>query len=121
VDLSGATTRGFTEQQLYSTANYKQRDLRGISLGPTVVGWNFSYQNLTGAHIGIASFANFSHADLTDATVDMADEADFTAAIISGADLVNISAEALYSTASYQHKDLRRITLSGLLVSGLNL
>ena len=41
---------GFTKEQLYSTASYQQRNLRGIGLrGNDLTGWDFSGQDLTGA------------------------------------------------------------------------
>ena len=114
-NLSKVSGQGFTDQQLYSTGSYQQHDLRGISLGPVVAGWDFSHQNLTGASLPYASAANLSHADLTDATVTMVEDADFTAATISGATINNISAEQLYSTLSYQEKDLRGVQFPGFV------
>ena len=48
--LCGTTRSGFTREQLYSTASYQQRNLRGIGLSfNDLTGWDFSGQDLTGA------------------------------------------------------------------------
>ena len=45
---------GFTKEQLYSTASYQQRNLRGIGLSDNdLTGWDFSGQDLTGADFGV--------------------------------------------------------------------
>ena len=63
-----STAVGFTKKQLYSTASYKNKDLRGINLSyKDVLGWNFSDQNLTGAKlegISVNTNTNFTGADL---------------------------------------------------------
>ena len=89
-----------TLAQLYSTASYQTYELSGISLsGNNLTGGNFAGQNLTNAH--------FTGARLTDA--------DFTGAEIRGAWFhrgdfgTGLSLSQLYSTASYQAKDLRGI------------
>jgi uncharacterized protein YjbI with pentapeptide repeats len=49
--FSVTTSSGFTKEQLYSTASYKNHDLSGIGLvGNDLTGWNFAGQNLTNAH-----------------------------------------------------------------------
>ena len=63
-DLSGATvtganfddttSRGFTKEQLYSTASYQAKNLQGIGLGSNdLSGWDFSGQNLTQRKSGV--------------------------------------------------------------------
>jgi uncharacterized protein YjbI with pentapeptide repeats len=135
-DLSGAiiaganlgSTRGFTEEQLYSTASYQSKDLRGINLsrsfypfgpfgwpGPVndLTAWDFRGQNLTDA--------NLSYSQLTNA--------DFSGAVIAGAFLAQASGltpEQIYATASYQSRDMRGIglgshNLAGWDLSGQNL
>jgi uncharacterized protein YjbI with pentapeptide repeats len=127
-DLTGAvvtgasfrstTLRGFTKEQLYSTASYRGKDLRGIHFGPFVLGWsvgplndltgwNFSEQNLTNA--------NFVWATLTDAN--------FTDAVVAGASFGDTTSrgftkEQLYATASYKAKNLPGIRLVGNNLSG---
>jgi uncharacterized protein YjbI with pentapeptide repeats len=73
--LYGATEFGFTKEQLYSTASYQAKDLRGIRLSAVPVGysldsdlsgWDFSAQDLTGASF---VYANLSGADLSGATL----------------------------------------------------
>ncbi len=79
-DLTGAivkgasfaysTSKGFTKEQLYSTASYQASDLAGIWLdGNDLTGWNFAGQNLTDATFGLSTFrnANVSGADLSGA------------------------------------------------------
>lgn len=95
------TYGGFTSAQLYSTDSYQARDLMGINLGiNTLFGWNFSGQNLTGA--------SFYEASVTDA--------DLSGAQVRGASFYNttsrgFTAAQLYSTASYQARDLIGINL----------
>lgn len=96
----GSTTyRGFTQEQLYSTASYRAKDLQGIGLGSNdLTGWDFVGQNLAGASFGSATL---SSAALTDA-------------VVKGADFAStkgFNKEQLYSTASYQAKDLEGIAL----------
>ena len=91
---------GITLPQLYSTASYQQRDLRGIGLGVhDLTGWDFSGQDLTGA--------NFVWSMLTNAN--------FAGAVVSGARFTlspGFTKEQLYSTASYQQRNLASIGLS---------
>ena len=75
------TSRGFTKEQLYSTASYKAKNLRGIELGEyslstselvnDLSGWNFSQQDLTGANFNYATLngADFAGANLANATL----------------------------------------------------
>ena len=99
--FNNAPDTGFTSAQLYTTASYRAKDLTGIGLGSfDLAGWNFANQNLTGA--------NFSNATLTGA--------DFTGAVVQRADLQDTTsrgfvAAQLYSTASYDVKNLAGIRL----------
>lgn len=97
--FAGTTSLGFTKEQLYLTASYQATDLQGISFyGDDLAGWDFRGQNLTGA---------FIWATLTNA--------DFTGAIVAGAYFPGtISKEQLYSTRSYQTRDLRAVQLGGI-------
>jgi uncharacterized protein YjbI with pentapeptide repeats len=96
--------------QLYSTASYQARDLSGIGLGSNnLTGANFVAQNLTNA--------SFWGATLSDA--------DFTGAEVRGASFnitvydrnylrregTGLTLSQLYSTTSYQSKDLSGISL----------
>ncbi len=107
---------GMTAEQLYSTQSYQDKDLHGISLaGGNLKGWDFSGQTLVGA--------NFYGAIVTDT--------DFTGAIIHEADFSGtrgeryqspgLTASMLYSTQSYQDKDLHGIGWSGCKMGGWNL
>jgi uncharacterized protein YjbI with pentapeptide repeats len=104
---------GLTREQLYSTANYHAKNLRGIWLSgnwgppgiwfsPDLTGWDFSGQDLTGASLATATL---SDVNLTGAIVSAVD--------FSGTPSRGLTKEQLYSTASYQAKDLRGIGLAG--------
>jgi uncharacterized protein YjbI with pentapeptide repeats len=103
-DFGSTTQRGFTAPQLYSTASYKARQLRGISfIYNDLKDWSFSGQDLSNARLYFAQLAN----------------ADFSGAIIKGAVLagathVGFTKEQLYSTASYQAKDLQGVNLQAV-------
>jgi uncharacterized protein YjbI with pentapeptide repeats len=115
-DFSGAWIAGsrvgmaktFSSQQLYSTASYAAGDLHGLFFNERALdGWNFSHQDLTSAH--------FPGTGL--------DETDFTGAAIVGADFERsgLTADQLYSTASYQSHGLRGIKLGIVDLRGWNL
>ena len=62
---------GITEQQLYSTASYQEKNLQGIRLlDSDLTGWDFSAQNLTDANLNSSTLtnANLSGAHLTSAS-----------------------------------------------------
>ena len=111
------TSRGFTAAQLYSTQSYQAKDLRGIGLGGNdLTGWDFSGQNLTNAGLYRSTLTS----------------ADLTGAIVTGTDFSSynksrgFTAAQLYSTQSYQLKDLSGIgfwenDLTGWDFSGQNL
>jgi uncharacterized protein YjbI with pentapeptide repeats len=103
---------GISLAQLYSTASYRQLDLRGIGLsGNNLTSANFSGQNLTGANFGVATLTG----------------ADFTGSEIRGASfwryqgVGGISLAQLYSTASYKAHDLSGINLSENDLTGAHL
>jgi uncharacterized protein YjbI with pentapeptide repeats len=114
---------GISLDQLYSTASYQLRDLRGIGLGDhNLAGANFTGQNLTNADFSYATLtgANFRQADLTNASFQNTGltGADFTGAQVREANFSGITLAQLYSTASYQTRDLTGIGLSGDLSGG---
>jgi len=139
--LSRTTSRGFTAEQLYSTASYQQGDLRHIHLNSNdLSGWDFAAKNLTyarfqDANLTNASFsaanltyaylyqANLTGASLRGANLTRADfsratltEADFSGGIVAYAGLGEATSRGLaagqfYSTASYQSGDLRGVSL----------
>ena len=118
-NLEGASIRGaefhspksLLAEQFYSTGSYQAKDLRGVRfLEFDVNGWNFNGQDLR--HAYLPTTANLANSDFTDATINYS--------VLAG-----ITAEQLYSTASYQTRDLRGVTLSvdssGWDLSNLNL
>jgi uncharacterized protein YjbI with pentapeptide repeats len=113
---------GITPGQLSSTASFQTGDLSGI---------DFSYNNLAEVDLAnqILTDTNFSGATLTDANLTGADvrDANFDTlyrGFASGNDVfgTGITLDQLYSTASYQARDLRGIGLSGNVdLAGANL
>jgi uncharacterized protein YjbI with pentapeptide repeats len=105
---------GITLEQLYSTGSYRAHDLNGVSLRHRdLTGANFAGQNLTNV--------SFASATLTGA--------DFRGAVVHGASFdryfepaggTGITLEQLYSTASYQARDLSGLILYGNDLSGAN-
>jgi hypothetical protein len=82
-DFEDTTALGFTKEQLYSTASYKQKDLQGINLEDNdMASWNFAGQDLSNADV---QEGDLSGADLTGANLS---NANFRAAILTGANLV---------------------------------
>ena len=97
----GRRGSGITLPQLYSTASYQQRNLRGIGLsGHDLTSGDFSGQDLTGADFACSTLtnANFAGAVITGAAISCTTSRGFTK-------------EQLYSTASYQQKNLQGIGL----------
>jgi uncharacterized protein YjbI with pentapeptide repeats len=83
------TTRGFTKEQLYSTASYEKKNLEGIDLGRNSLrGWDFSGQDLSCANLGSSSLngTDFSAANLTNARLD---GSTLTDSVLKGARLAN--------------------------------
>ena len=75
-NFGDTTSRGFTAEQLYSTASYRSRDLHAIVLGENdLTGWDFTDQNLTDAMFGGSSpsLPYLDRAILTDADLSRAD------------------------------------------------
>ena len=114
----GGEGTGITQAQLASTASYQTKNLTGIVLSLNdLTGCDFSGQNLSGASLQDATLTN----------------ANLTGAVVTGANLGRISGgladdpgsgvtkEQLYSTASYQAKNLRGITLWGHDLTGWDL
>ncbi len=96
-------TVGLTKEQVYSTASYKSKNLQGVRLyGKILSGWDLSGQDLSNAALGSTTLTN----------------TDFTNAVVRGTEFwaVNnpnggLSKAQLYSTASYQEKNLQGIEL----------
>ena len=119
-NFSGAIISGvnfsntnLTKEQIYSTASYQNKDLSNINLNNNNLrGLNLRGQNLENVSMESALLeqADLSNAYLVAANLKDAllTETKFTGAIINGSDLSysNFTKEQLYSTASYQNKDL---------------
>ena len=126
--FSDTTSKGFTATQLYSTANYNDKNLSGIDLGVNNLSdWDFSGQNLTGAFFSSSTLTNtnFGEANLSKATL--------SSSVLTGANLLDalvigasfhgtvrrgFTASQLYSTASFKEKDLSEIVLSNNDLTG---
>ncbi len=107
-----ATSRGFVAQQLYSTDSYRDRDLTGLNLSNNqLTGWNFERKNLADADFSSCDLtgANLSGSTLTGASFGNAIIRDAKFDRIQSA--TSLSADQLYSTASYQQGDLTGISL----------
>jgi len=134
-NLRGTTLQGMTKEQFYSTASYQSGDIQRVILDfNDLRGWALSGLNAQNASfqetdLRGASFrqTNLEHtsflrafvagADLTDAIVVNADFSGSQVTISSG----KLTAEQLYTTASYQAKDLHGIQLRKRDLSGWNL
>ena len=109
-DLSATTKGGLVAEQLYSTANYQDRDLTGVNLsGNDLAGWDFHEQDLTDVNLVSSSLEG---TDFTDAVVDGMNFDGFTRR--------GFTADQLYSTSNYRNFDLSSIKLGGNDLSGWN-
>jgi uncharacterized protein YjbI with pentapeptide repeats len=110
-ELKRMTSQGFVPTQFYSTASYQNRNLTGLHLNEmNLAGWNFFSQNLTSA--------TFTDSAISDSTL-------FAGAIISHTKFYyrsspGLSASQLYSTASYQNRDLTGLGLGGINAAAWN-
>ena len=108
VELGGATFGGFTKEQLYSTASYKSKHLKGIGLGQNdLEGWNFSGQNLSGANFNSGRLFGFDGCNSRGPATNLRD-ADFNSAILRGANLHS----AELAGADFDGADLRGANLA---------
>ena len=106
--------KNLTFEQLASTASYQEKDLRGIEINIDMRNWDLSGQDLRDADF---FGARLGGADLTGAIVNgtqfpwrAGHDQDFIDAFFTK--------DQLYSTASYQAKDLRRIAIVNSDLSG---
>ena len=119
--FAATESKGFDQEQLYSTASYKNKNLRGVSFGnndlfhisyKNLFGWNFTGQDLTNADFSYSLISGIFHSNstrsiiLTDAIIE---GANFEGLQTDGDSKYGISAEQLYSTASYKNKNLTGI------------
>ena len=62
--FENTTSKGFTKDQLYSTASYKQRNLQGIRLQANELrNWDLSEQNLIDADLFLSTLRNVNFSD----------------------------------------------------------
>ena len=134
-DFAGAVVKGarfarsnLSFGQLSTTLSYREKNLDGIHLGLNDLSeWDFHDQNLNGAVFDYSSLQNaiFNGANLTNANMFGANitGADLTGATITGASFaeVNLTATQLYSTESYQLKNLSGIDLASVELNGADL
>ena len=112
------TPRGFTKEQLYSTASYGRKDLQGISLSENdLSGWNLRGQNFQSAepHIGNSDWRRFYKAQLSRHRFR---NAIVNRARFSGTTAGGLTKEQLYSTASYKQMALEGIHLDSNDMTG---
>ena len=124
-NFNSTTYYGLTKEQLYSTASYQQKNLRGIRLGTEggfgdapnggnpdndLTGWDLSGQDLTNAF--------FFGSTLTGTKFD---RATVNGTSFSGATSHGLTKEQVYSTASYRQKNLQGIQLGGNDLTGWDL
>ena len=125
-----AAGSGLTLAQLYTTASYQDHNLVSTVFDNNAFsGADFNNQNLNHASFSSAQLdgASFSHANLCGANFQYAvlTGADFSGAQIQGANLAatyvlgnGITLAQLYSTASYQTRNLANIVFDNNLFSG---
>ena len=128
--FAATTEKGFNQEQLYSTASYKNKNLRGVSfasndllrLNGNPSAWDFTGQDLTNANfyhslISGGSYSNFFRpVILTDAIIE---GADFTYLQTYEAKY-GITPSQLYSTASYKNKNLTGIKFNDNYMVGFD-
>jgi uncharacterized protein YjbI with pentapeptide repeats len=110
---------GISLPQLYSTANYKAGDLTGASFsGNELSGANFAGQNLTNAsfYAAIMTEADFTNAEIRGADLRKANHCGVGCSVGTG-----VTSTQLYSTASYQNRDLSGVSFYGTNMAGWNL
>ena len=106
--LRGTVAGGLTKEQFYSTASYLQKSLGAVDLSDNDLGgWDFSGQDLTDARF---EFALLAGTDFTGATIAGARFSDTTDG--------GFTKEQLYTTASYQAKNLHGIMLRSNVLDG---
>jgi uncharacterized protein YjbI with pentapeptide repeats len=132
-DLSRANIAGasfnsvttLTSEQLYSTASYQAKSLRGIGLQlADLAGWNLYSQDLSNANLSDSNLANtnLSESTLMNANLENARlaGADLQGAILTHADLTSANlTKAIFSGATLANATLTRADARG--TNGLNL
>ena len=132
--FAATTEKGFNQEQLYSTASYKNKNLRGVSfasndllrLNGNPSAWDFTGQDLTNANfynslIAGANFSNvFRPVILTDAIIEGADFSHLQTYEAYAGIKYGITPSQLYSTASYKNKNLTGIKFGGNYMVGFD-
>ena len=137
--IEGASFRntvsnGFNQEQLYSTASYKNKNLRGVSfarndllrLNGNPSAWDFTGQDLTNADFSysLITGANYSNVFrpviLTDAIIEGADFSNLQTYEAYAGLKYGITSSQLYSTASYKNKNLTGIKFGGNYMVGFD-
>jgi hypothetical protein len=133
--FADTTSRGFTKEQLYSTASYKTKNLRGIKFGPggnNLDDWDFSGQDLRYAGFsgramgGLVSMTgtNFASANLTNSSFFLIT---LTAPNFVGANLANasfassLSKEGIFDSTTVYNQWTRFLGDFDPLAAGLTL
>ena len=126
VNLSAAVVRdadlratGITAAQLYSTASYQARDLRGVKLNSDFTGGDFAGQDFAGANLKNATLAN---ADLGHANLVNGDLAGYLfyddqggSYVSPGANLTNANLTGVDSRGA----NLEYVTLTGATMNNM--
>jgi hypothetical protein len=115
--LTQATRNGFRKEQLYETASYQAKDLRGVNFqGSDLAGWDLSGQDLTGAQFNATDLteANLRGATLINANFGDSIYIEFAFANLTGADMRGAYADLSEAVT-------RNTILSDGLVEGLEL
>ncbi len=111
-NISGAyfySVTGLTRDLLSQTANWKNKDLSGITFWAGLVGWDFSGMNLTGTNFTGSTLTGtiFTDADITNANFSQTSTAGF---VIS----------QLYDTKNYKEGNLYGIKFNAVVLTGAN-
>ncbi|OHB54589.1 MAG: hypothetical protein A2Y12_09710 [Planctomycetes bacterium GWF2_42_9] len=111
-DITRTYLSGISSSQLYSTKNYKNKDLSRVRIVHTdASGWNLANQNLTDADFSSCTFTSTS---FTDSEIKGA-KFDITYDNYGAGNIVRhgtgITSDQLYSTKSYKDKDISGISL----------
>ena len=88
--FENTTSKGLMKDQFYSTASYRERDLRGIRLqSNNLRNWDFSEQDLTNADFSFSNLSNtnFADSDLTGALIMPSRGTNLTGANLKNASL----------------------------------
>ena len=135
--FSNVTSGGFTKEQFYTTASYKDKNLTGIELRENnLSSWDFTDQVITAVDFSyttgftkeqLYSTASYKNKKLFGTEFGYINLSgwDFTDQIIIGCDFRGtisngFTKEQFYSTKSYKNKDLRLVSLAENSLSGWN-